>query len=258
MLNDFKELPSKAIIATIVLLILTHSTVVYAKEPPPDIYYRDYSLFESNIDWRYMVTDSELLLGASIIAVAILWQMPESYTGWGEDEKTIHGKHKQWFKHVKNGPVMDHDDWTLNYIAHPYCGALYYMGARSAGTSAPYALLYSFIVSTFFWEFGVEAFAETPSWQDIIITPLGGALVGEGFYLAKRHIVSNDYKLLGTRIIGYSVAFLIDPLTETARFFVKSKKTDEEQNVSISVISFPTFTPSGGLNGYNIMATLRF
>ena len=50
---------------------------------------------------------------------------------------------KKWKDNVSEGPVKDEDDFFLNYITHPYWGAVYYMSARSAGANIFYSFLYS-------------------------------------------------------------------------------------------------------------------
>jgi hypothetical protein len=126
------------------------------------------------------------------------------------------------------------------------------MGARSRGANAPYSFLYSFVLSTFFWEYGVEAFAEVPSKQDLIITPVVGSILGEGFYLAKRNIVSNDYELLNSKFFGHFVLYLIDPITEVANLFIDKPKETEH-----SFLSYPTFSSSKGF-GYNVVLNFKF
>ena len=60
---------------------------------------------------------------------------------------------------------MDKDKGYVNYAFHPYCGAVYYMTARS---------------------YGAEAFAQVPSAQDLLITPIAGAAIGEGFFISRK------------------------------------------------------------------------
>lgn len=74
-------------------------------------------------------------------------------------------------------------------------------------------------MSTIGWEFGIEAFMERPSIQDIFITPLVGSLIGEGFYKLKRRIVANDYRLANSAFLGNLVVFLIDPVNEVIDLF---------------------------------------
>lgn len=78
----------------------------------------------------------------------------------------------------------------------------------------PQSMLYSAAISTIGWEFGIEACMERPSYQDLIFTPLLGSILGEGFYRLKRLIVSNNYELLGTPVLGHIAAFFLDPVNE--------------------------------------------
>jgi hypothetical protein len=65
----------------------------------------------------------------------------------------------------------------VNYIGHPYFGATYYIRARERGFDRIDSFLYAAFTSALY-EFGVEAVFEPPSYQDLIVTPVGGALLG--------------------------------------------------------------------------------
>ena len=93
------------------------------------------------------------------------------------------------------------------------------MSARSQGCNILWSAIYSTCISTFFWEYGIEAFMEIPSLQDLIITPFAGTLIGESFYVLKRHIVANGYTLFGSNLLGNIVAFIIDPVNEVVGIF---------------------------------------
>jgi hypothetical protein len=176
------------------------------------------------------------MLGASFAAIGILYVMPESVTNWNKSDIKFSRLFQNWHKHVKEGPVKDKDDWFLNWITHPYSGALYYMAGRSAGASSPSSFLVSTIMSTFFWEYGIEAFAEVPSIQDLIITPVVGSILGECFYLMKRNIVmNNNQTLLGSKFLGKAVLILMDPITEVSNLFIGKKKND------VLGLGYPTY-----------------
>ena len=218
------------------------------------IYDRPYSFTDNNVNFERVKKNVYLVLGASLIGVGILYLMPESITNWDKDDLKDGDLFKKWGDNVREGPVTDSDDWFLNYVTHPYWGAVYYMAARSSGANAVYSFIFSTLASTLFWEYGVEAFAEVPSKQDLIITPVIGSIIGEGFYLAKRNILSNNYELLGSTIFGHVVIFLMDPITEFFNLFDSDKK---EKNKNIHVASFPTFDMRGNY-GYNIMLNINF
>ena len=218
------------------------------------IYERPYSLTESNIDKTLLKRNTFLLVGAGVATMGILYLMPSSFTNWEDDGKNPFSK---WWDNVTDGPVWDEDDLFLNYIAHPYCGAIYYMGARSAGANAFESFLYSFALSTFFWEYGIESFAEVPSIQDLIVTPVGGAIVGEGFYLAKRHIYENDGKLMNSEVLGSTAVFLMDPMTEITNYIWDEDEQKELAEHAFSLQAQPIMTRNGGM-GYGISLSFAF
>jgi hypothetical protein len=219
------------------------------------IYDRPYSFWENKPDYKRIKVNTGIVLGGAVMSAGILYVLPESVSNWNREEMSINTIFSDWWDHVREGPVVDGDDFFLNYVTHPYCGAIYYMGARSAGLSAPYSFLYAVGLSTFFWEYGIEAFAEVPSVQDLIVTPVCGAILGEAFYLAKREIVSRDYCLLNSKILGHTVTFLMDPLNEVVDLC--SGKFKKKKNSDISLYSYPTMQPTGEIT-YNIAFNLTF
>lgn len=233
---------------------INNNTINTGKKKPLNIYEQPYSLWGNYPNYGALLGNTGLFFGAAIGAAAILYVLPESFSNWDREEIRKDG-FGNWWKNVKAGPVIDHDDWVLNYVAHPYVGSIYYMSARSAGFNAGYSLLYAFGMSTVFWEYGVEAFAEVPSVQDLIVTPIGGAIIGEGFYILKRKILSDNYYLLNSKFLGHTVAFLIDPVTEVKGIFRKNPKNESNNDLSFS--SQPMVLPTGKL-GYSINLSLRF
>ena len=230
-------------------------TVQNLKEKDPNaanVYDRPYSLTENKVDTKLLLQNTGGLVGLSVVTMGLLYIAPSSFTNWDDEDR----KHplSKWWDNVSRAPVWDKDDFFLNYVTHPYAGAVYYMGARSAGANAGYSFLYSFALSTFFWECGIEALAERPSIQDLIVTPVFGAIFGEGFYQAKRHILDNDRELLGSRILGQTTIFLMDPLTEMSEFFF-ADKPEEKQKFSFS--SQP-FVSKNNSFGYGLRMTYHF
>jgi len=153
-----------------------------------------------------------IYVGAALISYGVLWMMPESVTGWDKESMKNGGMFKRWKENVQKGPVWDTDSFYLNWIMHPWIGGIYYMSARGSGFKRWESFTFSFLMSTVFWEYGVEAFAEVPSWQDIIITPTIGSLIGEGFFIAKRKIIHNEKKVLNSKFLGGISLFIIDPI----------------------------------------------
>jgi Domain of unknown function (DUF3943) len=125
-------------------------------------------------DWIGLGRDTLLLASYQVVAIGVLYVLPESTTGWTDEMKKA--GFDNWWNHVRN-PQWDSDEWYLNYIGHPYFGAAYYTRARERGFNELDSFLYSALASAMY-EFGVEAIFERPSYQDLILTPVGGALLG--------------------------------------------------------------------------------
>ena len=238
----------KFAVAILLLLGLSISSTVKA-----DVYSEPYSFWDTEVDGTALKHNTILLVGSSVVIMGLLYMAPSSFTNWEDKDKSPFSK---WWKNVSHHPVIDKDDFFLNYVTHPYSGALYYMGARSAGANGLYSFLYSTALSTFFWEYGIEAFAERPSIQDLIITPVLGSMLGECFYLAKRHIVSNDEKLLGSSVLGKTTLFLIDPMTEVSRL-IWDDDEEKPMNNSFQIQGMPSYSHKSGFS-YGISLQFNF
>ena len=199
-------------------------------------------------NWKRLGNDSSMFLGTSIIAFAALWVMPESVTNWDKEQIKEKGILWKWRENVKAGPVWDKDNWVLNYVTHPYFGGVYYMTARSNGFTVLESFGYSTLMSTFFWEYGIEAFAEIPSTQDLIITPIIGSLIGEGFFCAKKSILKHDKKILKSKTLGLTILFLIDPFNTILDGFGYKEKVKTQMNLAPVGINQFTKNPIWGVS----------
>lgn len=211
----------------------------------PCIYDMPYSISANYPNYRRLAGNSALLIGGGLTTLGILQLLPEDATAWNKKEIAEQPMFERYYDHVIHGPHWDGDNAIFNYVLHPYAGAAYYMSARSQGFNMWYSWLYSFAVSTLFWEYGVEAFMEIPSWQDLIITPVGGLILGEAFYIAKRYIVRHDYRLLGWKPLGYVAAFLLDPVNEFLGYFRGNDAHGWLQRHNSSLDSSLSLSPDG-------------
>lgn len=167
-------------------------------------------IFQPDKKYRYLLASNGLLLATAATAFGALLILPESISNWSDEDIANLGTN--YVKKVNLGPVIDKDKLYLNYLAHPYVGAIYYMQPRTAGFSWAESAFYSFLFSTFFWEYGIEAFAEIPSWQDLILTPAVGSIIGEGFFQTSRYIQNNNGRLFRSKILGSIVLMIMDPI----------------------------------------------
>lgn len=168
-----------------------------------------------------LIRQTRNFLGVGAAAMGVLFMLPESVTKWDKEELAIQNIGSKWLENVKNGPVVDKDDWVINYIGHPLSGAAYYTVARHTGAGKMKSFGYSVLMSTFFWEYGLEAFAEKPSIQDLIITPLIGSLIGEGMYQIEKNIEENNGELLGSEKLGSIVMGVMNPAEGLLNVFNK-------------------------------------
>ncbi len=229
-----------------------------AKGTPVSPYELPYSLTGRTPDWHRLWLNTSALSGAFVGTLLVLECLPEDATTWNRAELRNVPLYTRWYDHVfKKGPEWDHDKFIFNYVLHPYAGAVYYMGARSCGFNVWQSLLYCTLISNVGWEFGVEAFMERPSYQDLMITPLVGSLIGEGFYCVKRRIVDNGYTLFGSRVVGGIVAFLVDPVNEFVSLFAGNPARDVAKRQAKSSTSSMTMTPLilPGYKGFTFAAT---
>ena len=151
-------------------------------------------------------TKSVFVYGFGVIGVIAL--LPEDISKWDKEQ----GIFNKWTDNVKNGPVWDRDNFNLNYIGHPYFGGLYYQAARKSGYRQWDSFIYAAVMSSFYWEFGIEAFAEVPSIQDLVVTPLLGWTFGEWAFTTEMDIRAKNDTLFGSSFLGTTALILLDPV----------------------------------------------
>ncbi len=188
---------------------------------------------------KNLTNDTRNLAYSMGVAMGILWLMPESVTKWNKDEirNSDRGIFNQYADNVRRGPVVDKDDWAVNYIGHPLSGAAYYMVARTNGLSKWQSFGYSVVMSTFFWEYGIEALAEIPSIQDLILTPTIGALIGEAAYNMEQTIKANDGKLWGSERAGRVALVVLNPMGSISDGINKALGSKVIQNAEAEVVT---------------------
>lgn len=157
-------------------------------------------------DRLWSQTNSIFAYGFGVIGLIAL--LPEDISNWDKEE----GIFNKWTDNVKGGPVWDRDTGALNLIGHPYFGGVYYQVARKSGYRQWDSFLYSTIMSTFYWEYGIEAFAETPSIQDLVITPVLGWAYGEWAFNTEMDIREDGGDVWGSSVLGSTALFFLDPV----------------------------------------------
>jgi hypothetical protein len=133
--------------------------------------------------------DIAYFFGYQFVAVGLinLWPREEtnydSAPGW------------QSWKYNVTHPHWDQDRAVVNYVLHPYWGAGYYVRGRERGLQRSQAFWYSALLSTVF-ELGAEAMVEQVSYQDLLVTPILGSLLGEYvFWPLRERILAQELPL---------------------------------------------------------------
>ena len=117
-----------------------------------------------------------MITGVEVALLGVTASLPKEWTGWS-NTFVADGLHN-FGEAYKYPPVWDDDHWFHNYIGHPNGGSVYYNTVRCQGASPFKSFVFSGLVSLQ-WEYIFEAVAERPSTQDLIITPISGAALGE-------------------------------------------------------------------------------
>jgi|GEM_PF-1908848 len=171
-----------------------------------------------NTDMKTVLKTSGVLAGVQVLnMVALLYLVPRSLTRWDDPDlfANIPTTLKDSFT---KPPVWDKDHWSANYVSHPYVGSVYYNALRSQDYSPLNSLLFATFQSTF-WEYFIESIFERPSIQDLIITPITGALIGEGSHYLTHKMSRNGFNTLEKVVVT-----LINPAYAVTNGFKKKNK----------------------------------
>ena len=189
-------------------------------------------------DWAGLGQDTELFLLYQVAIVGVIYFLPESVSQWDEEAKGGN-PFKKWDNNVSD-LRRDTDKWGINYVMHPYFGGTYYVRARNRGFSRNGSFWYAAGMSTLY-EYGIEAVFESPSVQDLIFTPVGGAVVGEYFMIGRQKIL-NHIAATGEQTAWDSLGlFLTDPIGVINRKVMESFGRQYGARLELQPILSPAF-----------------
>jgi hypothetical protein len=190
--------------------------------------------------YKDLIGDSVSLQFLMISTIGFLAILPESVTNWNSEKLKERSLGERWKDNVSTTPVWDNDNWMINYIGHPISGAFYYSLARNDGMTIGESAAFSTLMSTFFWEYGYESFAEIPSIQDLIFTPLLGSMLGEQMFSLQKKLDQKGGVLLGSKTLGDMSYFILDPLGNIAYGIGNTlKKFNFDADVTMSIQTYP-------------------
>ena len=143
--------------------------------------------------WKKVGRAELFIGGAELLGITALILSPREVTGWSPDWTQDAWRNMK--RSLSTLPVWDNDDWQLNYIGHPIAGSYYYNSLRSQNARIFHSLLFA-TAQSFIWEYFIEATAEKPSTQDLIVTPIAGAILGESTHLLTMNMRRNGFNFL--------------------------------------------------------------
>lgn len=183
------------------------------KDLPYDVYEQPYriSLFDTpnGEDGERLWSQTKSVAWYGVGVAGFLALLPSDITNWETSDERLAEK---WWDNVRQGPVWDRDAAWINYIGHPYFGGVYYQAARKSGYRQWDAFIYSALMSTFYWEYGIEAFAEVPAIQDLVVTPVLGWVYGEWAFNQEKDIIQGGGTVWGSQALGSTALFFLDPV----------------------------------------------
>jgi Domain of unknown function (DUF3943) len=197
-------------------------------------------------DWRGLGRDTVFFLGYQGVVAGILYLLPEDVTKWTAEQRKT-SMHR-WWENVQH-PTWDEDNWYVNYLGHPYFGAIAYIRARERRFGAFGAFWYAALLSGLY-EFGIEALFERPSYQDLIVTPIAGTLLGALlFEPIREHIQGKPER----RWYDHVALALTDPLGTANSMFESLLGIQTEVQVRVHAPALAPHAPfseftSGSLN----------
>ncbi len=120
-----------------------------------------------------------------------------------------------------DGWSLDTNSFSMNTVNHTYSGATYYMMARSNEYDVVASTLFT-LAGSFVWEYAGE-FREQVSLNDMVLTTLGGSILGEGLHNTSIFV---ENKLSKHRVIARIICFVIDPMREVNRYLDNAFRED--------------------------------
>jgi hypothetical protein len=145
-------------------------------------------------------------IGFNVVSIAIYTMLPQDVTNWEGGLPEWKGLEGNFTK----GPRWDNDSPYWNYVGHPIGGSEYYLLARNRDFGFWGSFAYSAGMSAFF-EFFLESAYERASYQDLIVTPVAGTLLGELRYAAKQALINPKTGRADTTL-GQIGVVVLDPI----------------------------------------------
>lgn len=163
--------------------------------------------------WLVPSLHSLAIVTGTRITVSLLWPNAFDITQVSQNADNFGRAWTSWpeFDPQESFFSWDHDPWTLNLIGHGLMGSEFYLRYREAFFHPALALGMT-AAWTFCWEYLIEGWHKQPSGIDLLWTPTGGFLLGEGRYQLYQ-LIRRKAHYRGRHLLLY----LLDPLGQLER-----------------------------------------
>lgn len=132
------------------------------------------------LSWAVPVLHGTGLLLGQRVAAMRLWQHAFSLEDGDRNMEHLRAAYTRppVFDPDRHPFEWDGDRWEINFFGHGLMGSELYLRARQCQHGFAASLAFT-AVGSIVWEYGIEVWNSRPSANDLIWTPLGGALIGE-------------------------------------------------------------------------------
>jgi hypothetical protein len=162
--------------------------------------------------WRYalLYDRAKYVVAVQGLMLSGLTVLPEQFTHFhrGDLERCVL---RTFENHISHKPVIDHDPPIVNASHAFWLGVVIIICVGRFIIRGWSVFVFSSAMSTFH-EYFLEAIPEPPSIQDLIVTPIGGAIIGEVLYWLRiphplTFIVSRADEAVGAFISRHNIHF---------------------------------------------------
>ncbi len=130
-------------------------------------------------------------------------------------------------RNFEHGPRFDNDHIFVDFLGHPYQGAIAYGAARSAGNGFWVSSLYA-LGHDLAWEWLAEV--QAPSTNDVVETGPASALWGEALYRTARLLLAHHEGPAALDVLRALAAFAADPFG-TVNYAMLAPEDDGSEQV---------------------------
>lgn len=139
----------------------------------------------------------------------VLWTSPQGVVKW-DKPKTVEDQQGIFDRGAYKRPAGT-DETVSTYVAKPLAGVASYTMARQQGKSPLESFGSSIATSTFFWEYGFDSAPTAPAVQDLLLSPVVGAVLGEYLIGLEKSIRDHHGEVFGSKAAGSLTMAVINP-----------------------------------------------